>query len=222
MFVFYFVTVIFFCHIVNDEQICPEDPTDKDRSYYGWLSALYFASTTMSTVGYGDLNVEKDLKSRLFYGSIYMLFAMVMGICFWGIIADAAFSKVKSPMRKSIENIFVNLSHSIFGEHDKKELLYQKVRRVRFRKLSEITVLFFLVNLLGIFVARFFVNNRSDGDPDLEWDWYVYGNADENTTDDMCASRTKSPSHLPTLAFFLPQDDHLLLGHSDHHHHRIR
>ena len=47
IFCFYFFTVIFFCHIVNDEGICPDDPTDQNRSYYGWLSSLYFASTTM-------------------------------------------------------------------------------------------------------------------------------------------------------------------------------
>lgn len=36
----------------SDEQVCPSDPdTSLNRSYYGWLTSLYFASTTMSTVG---------------------------------------------------------------------------------------------------------------------------------------------------------------------------
>jgi hypothetical protein len=52
MFFFYLFTPIWFCHIVPDEQVCPSDP-DGNRPYYGWLTALYFASTTMSTVGYG-------------------------------------------------------------------------------------------------------------------------------------------------------------------------
>jgi hypothetical protein len=47
IFCFYLFTVIFFCHILDDEGICPDDPTDQNRSYYGWLSSLYFASTTM-------------------------------------------------------------------------------------------------------------------------------------------------------------------------------
>lgn len=53
MFSFYFATAVFFCAIVEDDNICPADPTGKDRSYYGWVSALYFASATLSTVGYG-------------------------------------------------------------------------------------------------------------------------------------------------------------------------
>jgi hypothetical protein len=47
IFFFYLSSVIFFCHIFDDEGVCPDDPTGQNRSYYGWLSALYFASTTM-------------------------------------------------------------------------------------------------------------------------------------------------------------------------------
>jgi hypothetical protein len=47
VFCYYLFTVILFCHIVGDEGICPDDPTDQNRSYYGWLSSLYFASTTI-------------------------------------------------------------------------------------------------------------------------------------------------------------------------------
>jgi hypothetical protein len=47
IFCFYFLTAIIFCHIVDDEGVCPDDPTGQNRSYYGWLSSLYFASTTM-------------------------------------------------------------------------------------------------------------------------------------------------------------------------------
>jgi hypothetical protein len=47
IFFYYLLSVIFFCHIFDDEGVCPDDPTDQNRSYYGWLSTLYFASTTM-------------------------------------------------------------------------------------------------------------------------------------------------------------------------------
>lgn len=50
LFGFYLFTAILFCPIMNDDGVCPRDPTG-DRSYYGWLTAVYFASVTMSTVG---------------------------------------------------------------------------------------------------------------------------------------------------------------------------
>ena len=45
--IYYLLTPIFFCAIIDDENVCPNgsDPYD------GWMTAIYFASTTMSTVG---------------------------------------------------------------------------------------------------------------------------------------------------------------------------
>ena len=43
---FYFLTPILFCLIMGDDGVCPQD-----AKVPGWVSALYFASTTMSTVG---------------------------------------------------------------------------------------------------------------------------------------------------------------------------
>lgn len=51
LFLFYLLTPILFCDIMEDEGVCPKDPTGLDRPFYGWVSALYFASTTLSTVG---------------------------------------------------------------------------------------------------------------------------------------------------------------------------
>lgn len=46
---YYFFTPVFFCWIVDDEKVCPNLP-DKGP-YAGWLTAMYFASSTLSTVG---------------------------------------------------------------------------------------------------------------------------------------------------------------------------
>ena len=137
MFSFYLATVIFFCHIVKDENICPVDTTDKGRSYYGWVSALYFASTTVSTVGYGDLNVEKDPISRTFYGICYMIFAMIMAILFFGAIAESAFSRFKSKFRLPFDNFYEKLSTYVVGKPQPDEHLYITIRRLRFQKTSE-------------------------------------------------------------------------------------
>jgi hypothetical protein len=48
---FYILTPVLFCAVINDLQVCPVDPTEHNRWYYGWLTSIYFASTTMATVG---------------------------------------------------------------------------------------------------------------------------------------------------------------------------
>jgi hypothetical protein len=46
---YYFFTPVFFCWIVDDENVCPNIP--ERGPYAGWLTAMYFASATLSTVG---------------------------------------------------------------------------------------------------------------------------------------------------------------------------
>ena len=126
----------------------------------------------MSTVGYGDLNVEKDPKSRTLYGACYMLFAMVMAILFFGAVAESAFSRFKSPVRKIADKFFTKLSHVIAGRPQQDELLYVTIHRLRIQKLSEIVVNFCFLNFIGIVCARYFVNNHADEEGEY-WDWYA-------------------------------------------------
>ena len=44
---FYFASAVLFCSVMKDEQICPSDPTEAARPYYGWLTSIYFTSVTM-------------------------------------------------------------------------------------------------------------------------------------------------------------------------------
>lgn len=83
IFIYYLITTVFFCKskafqqtvcnfvftssnrvshltyysifstVLATDGVCPVDPTDQNRSYYGWVSALYFASSSLSGVGYG-------------------------------------------------------------------------------------------------------------------------------------------------------------------------
>jgi len=55
---FYVFTPILWCLILNDENICPRNNGDGEgNSSHVLLTPLYFASATMSTVGYGDVTV---------------------------------------------------------------------------------------------------------------------------------------------------------------------
>jgi hypothetical protein len=97
---FYIGTAVLFCTIMQDPGVCPRNgntgsDNDNDATtslpwYAGWLTAIYFASTTMSTVGYGDVSVMIGHKGggdeppaekwRIFIGALYMMVALLVVI----------------------------------------------------------------------------------------------------------------------------------------------
>lgn len=119
-----------------------------------------------------DLNVEKDPNGRTFYGVVYMILAMLMAILFFGAIAESAFSRLKGPIGKYFDMMFIKLSHLACGAPSEDDHLYVRIRRLRFKIISEVVVQFSLLNLFGVFVSRFFANNRADEEGE-DWNWYV-------------------------------------------------
>lgn len=159
IFVFYLFSPIFFCFIVRDRGVCPADPTGT-RSYYGWMSTLYFASTTLSTVGYGDLHVTLTDPWKVLAGICYMILCNVMLIVAFSAAADSS------------TTIFTKINdwilHLVWGKNES-ELLYKKVRRVTFLRVGQIVCTFFFLNLIGIFASRVFVLYAEvEGE---KWDW---------------------------------------------------
>ena len=57
----------------------PRDDMDPSDWYWGrqYLVALYWAFTTMTTVGYGDVTPQTD-EERIFF-----IFAMIIGVAFY-------------------------------------------------------------------------------------------------------------------------------------------
>lgn len=47
--------------------------------------------------------------------------------------------------------------------------LYKQIRRLVWFRVAELTMYFVVLNALGVFVARAFVNRSED--PDQRWDW---------------------------------------------------
>lgn len=144
---------------MDQSSICQSE----DGYYLGWVSSLYFASTTISTVGYGDLTVQQDPRWRSFIGSLYMILSVI--------VAAVAFSAAAGAAVSPLENFIHRLCVYIFGEEKPKEFLYKQIRRVKFMKLGEITIQFFLLNLLGVFAARIAVVLEDGSDPDKQWTW---------------------------------------------------
>lgn len=145
--VFYLFSPIFFCYVVRDKGVCPSDPSGT-RPYHGWMSTLYFASTTLSTVGYGDLSVDKDSDWNIFAGIIYMILCNVMLIVAFSAAADSS------------TTIFTRLNdwilNWVWGSNDS-ELISKKVRRITFLRIGQIVCTFTFLNLIGVFVSRVFI-----------------------------------------------------------------
>jgi Ion channel len=175
---FYIGTAVLFCTIMDDPGVCPRN--DDLPWYSGWLTAVYFASTTMATVGYGDVSVmlnkgggsEPPAKWRIFIGAMYMIVSLLMVILAFSSIISQATSRAPSLLSGSKSMTwFSKLTHYIYGPPDIKpgELLSGKIRRVRVAKLGVICLQFFVLNLVGMFVSRFFVHNA--GDEAERWSW---------------------------------------------------
>ena len=161
IFFLYLFTPILFCLIAYDKNICPADPSGKNRSYYGWMTSLYFASVTMSTVGYGDVSVDLDARWHVLLGVLYMIIALVVVVLAFSAAADEAFSGFASINERAVSFFTGNLLEG--------KLLHQQIRRVATVKLFEIIFQFTLLNLIGLFAARLFI--RFSGDEEAQWTW---------------------------------------------------
>ena len=160
---FYSFSPIFFCYIAPDEGICPSDPTGQSRPYYGPISAIYFASTTLSTVGYGDLHVSKDSDLQLFFGILYMILANVMLIVAFSSAAESASISIFDRLNEKFLQF-------IWGNDDN-ELVFRKIRRASFLRIGQIIVTFVFLNLIGVFATRIYIAFADEASELGSWSW---------------------------------------------------
>ncbi|KAL7526364.1 hypothetical protein ACHAXR_002992, partial [Thalassiosira sp. AJA248-18] len=101
-FLFYIFTPILWCTVLRDPNICPEE------GYQGWLSSLFFASATMSTVGYGDrtvftgsdeLDTDEPETLRVFIAILFMIFSLVVSVVGFQAGLDSQFN----PFRRRLD-----------------------------------------------------------------------------------------------------------------------
>jgi hypothetical protein len=171
MLLFYTFTPVWFCHIVPDRDVCPDDT---GLSYGGWLTALYFASTTMSTVGYGDVTVQKDTPGYIFVGVVYMIVALLVAVTAFSAAAENAFS-VFGDFNERIISFFI-------GDILEGKLLHQQMRKIKIVKLTDILFQFTILNLIGMFLARFFVRYYDTSETDWSWMTTFYWAVQTTTT----------------------------------------
>eukprot|EP00980_Cylindrotheca_fusiformis_P006860 scaffold1434_cov107-Cylindrotheca_fusiformis.AAC.10 len=83
---FYFASTVLFCGIMRDESLCP---SGIQEGVPGWATTIYFISTTISTVGYGDVNVTQSGSEpwRVFIITGFMIIAMVIAVTIFSQLA---------------------------------------------------------------------------------------------------------------------------------------
>lgn len=157
---FYFGSAVLFCAIMKNDNICPRT---EDDSYGGWMTSIYFASATMSTVGYGDVSLyEEGQKDWItFIGIIYMLISVAIAFTVFSAAASLAIGGIFK------FNCFTSLKTKIMESEEIP--LYKQCRRLVTLRIVELTIYFLGLNATGIFVARFFVN-RTDIEGQ-QWNW---------------------------------------------------
>jgi hypothetical protein len=172
IFLYYLFTPILFCVAMTESNVC--GGAEERYSYNGWVSALYFASTTMSTVGYGDLSVSQDPPYRSFIGSMYMLLSMV--------VAVQAFSAAASVTVSPLEKVFDWMFERLTGRAEDDAFLHERIRRVRLTRITELTVSIFTYIAIGVFAARWASLYEENEELQLSWMTSFYWAVQTTTT----------------------------------------
>lgn len=160
LFLYYLFTPILFCVILDEDGICEGMDGDSTK-YRGWVSALYFASTTMSTVGYGDLTVDQEPRYMSFIGTMYMILSMY--------VAVVAFSAAASASLSPIEALFDKVFVAWKGDHRDDMFLHERIRRLRFVRLTELIMEILTFVAIGVFAARIAI--LFEEEEDKKWTW---------------------------------------------------
>ena len=157
---FYLFTPVMYCWILRDEGVCPSSP---DRPHTGWMTALYFASSTLSTVGYGDVTVDKTHKGHVVFTIFYMIIANVTLV--------GSFSEAARNTWHPLSTWHAKMMDRLLGEAERDEPMHKRLLRVYFFRLTELVGGYILLNVIGVFANRIFITR--DTYPETKWHWLV-------------------------------------------------
>merc|ERR1719253_823020 len=92
---FYFGSAVLFCAIMNDQNVCPSYGNNSSH-HDGWLTTIYFASVTMSTVGYRDVSLYEYGQPKWItcIAIVYMLVAMAVALSVFAKVAEMAMNGI--------------------------------------------------------------------------------------------------------------------------------
>lgn len=94
----------------------------------------------------------------------YMIYANV--------ILVVAFSSVAEMGLSPLGHFHERLVMAVVGKPSNDEALYEKIRRLRILRLTEIVLSFSLLNLIGVFANRLFLIGETE-ELRGEWNWMI-------------------------------------------------
>jgi len=204
------MTPILWCTILHDENICPQykygvkdwdenvllnditgEIVESGKKYHGWLSALFFASATMSTVGYGDVTVLQNSGHnldtidnsnepetwRIFIAILYMILSLIVSVVGFQAGLDSHFHPFRQRLDTFGRRVYEILRDAKVvkgGRNDKHEEIRARMRWSKILQLSEICLIFLILNLVGVLavqVSLLIENEDKVGDNKLYISW---------------------------------------------------
>lgn len=131
----------------------------------------------MSVIGDGGVS-----EWRILVGALYMILS--------GVVLVTAFSSSIGVAPNPVDHLQDIGIKWLDGKAPADQLLYQRIRNVKFVKITIIVTEFAALNLLGMFAARFFVN-ASEVEAE-QWSWMTtfYWSVQTTTTIGVSVHRT--------------------------------
>ena len=189
---FYIFTPILWCLLLKDENICPSRDSyiegESSSSWHVLLTPLYFASVTMSTVGYGDVTVliNKNVDGeeddaivenwRIFIATLYMLLSLMVTIV--GFLAgyNSRFRPFRGHLSKFGNRVYEILRDAKVRRkggvnNDKHEEMVSCMRWAKFSQLTELTLSFLILTLIGMFAVQLSLLGENANESGISLSW---------------------------------------------------